>query len=163
MSDKIKFNQIIGLDPGPSKSAVVTLWDGRVHSAVEWNNAALACELAGNNWRDAAIACEWIESFGMPVGWEVFETVYWIGRFDEAAGGRIVRLGRKDVKLHLCQSMRAKDPNVRQSLLDKFAPTGGGKTPQVGTKKHPGPLYGVSNHCWAALAVAVTFDETVMR
>jgi hypothetical protein len=47
--------------------------------------------------------------------------------------------------------MRAKDPNVRQALLDKIGP--------VGTKKNPGPLYGVSGHGWSALAVAVYASE----
>ena len=43
-----------------------------------------------------------------------------------------------------------------QALLDLFPRTGGGATPQIGTKGKPGPLYGVSSHAWAALGVAVT-------
>lgn len=42
------------------------------------------------------------------------------------------------------------------ALLDLFPRTGGGATPQIGTKAKPGPLYGVSSHAWAALGVAVT-------
>jgi hypothetical protein len=42
--------------------------------------------------------------------------------------------------------MRAKDANIRQALIDKLG--------AVGTKKAPGPLYGISGHLWAALAVA---------
>ena len=57
---------------------------------------------------------------------------------------------RKDVKLHLCGSPRAKDPNIRQALLDKLGP--------VGTKRQPGPCYGVKSHAWAALGVAVTAE-----
>jgi hypothetical protein len=49
--------------------------------------------------------------------------------------------------MHLCNSMRAKDANVRQALIDRFGP--------VGTKKQPGKLYGVATHYWAALGVAV--------
>ncbi|MNY62967.1 hypothetical protein D3C86_1998680 [compost metagenome] len=60
------------------------------------------------------------------------------------------------MKLHLCKTPRAKDANVRQALLDMFPRTGGGKTPQIGTKAQPGPLFGVSSHAWAALGVAVT-------
>ncbi len=99
-----------------------------------------------------------IACYGMPVGAETFETCVWIGRFIEAANTDPALVFRKDVKMHLCHTMRAKDANIRQALLDLFPATGGGKTPQVGTKKQPGPLFGVKSHAWAALAVAVTFE-----
>jgi hypothetical protein len=96
------------------------------------------------------IAIEMIASYGMPVGAEVFETCVWIGRFIEALDGLMpVRLiYRKDVKMHLCGTPRAKDANIRQALIDKIG--------KQGTKKSPGPTYGVKSHAWAALAVAVT-------
>jgi hypothetical protein len=104
------------------------------------------------------LCIEMIASYGMPVGREVFETCVWIGRFQQAwnAPDAVELVYRKDVKLHLCGTTKAKDPNVRQALLDLFPPTGGGKTPQIGTKKQPGPLYGVSSHAWPALGVAIT-------
>jgi hypothetical protein len=104
------------------------------------------------------VAIEMIASYGMPVGREVFETCVWIGRFQQAleSPGTAELVYRKDVKLHLCGSPRAKDGNVRQALIDLFPATGGGKTPQIGTKKQPGPLYGMSSHAWAALGVAIT-------
>ena len=105
------------------------------------------------------LACEWIEAMGMAVGKEVFETVAWTGRFWHAAE-RFYRVTRRECKLHLCGSMRAKDPNVRRALLDLYPDSGGGSTPQVGTAKKPGPLFGVRSHLWSALAVAVTFGET---
>jgi hypothetical protein len=93
------------------------------------------------------VAVEWIESFGMAVGQEVFRTVFQIGRMQQQLGP--VRLiPRRDVKLTLCGSPRAKDTNIRQALIDAIGP--------VGTKKNPGPLYGVSGHYWAALGVAYT-------
>src|SRR5438309_8443003 len=94
------------------------------------------------------LVIEWIESYGMPVGKEIFDTVRWVGRFQQAwrdpEGVRFIP--RRAVKLHLCNSPRAKDSNVRQALLDKFGPQG--------TKKNKGPLYGVKTHAWAALGVA---------
>ena len=91
-----------------------------------------------------------VASYGMAVGKEVFETVRWVGRFQQAwRDPDAVRLVyRKDVKLHLCGSPRAKDTNIRQALIDLLGPRG--------TKKNPGPTYGVSSHAWAALGVAVT-------
>jgi hypothetical protein len=94
----------------------------------------------------------------MPVGREVFETCVWIGRFIQVwhDPDAVKLVYRKDVKLHLCGTTKAKDPNVRQALLDLFPRTGGGKTPQIGVQKQPGPLFGVSTHAWPALGVAIT-------
>lgn len=104
------------------------------------------------------MAIEMIASYGMPAGASLFETCVWIGRFWQVAvetGWTCQKVYRKDVKLWLCGTNRAKDSNVRQALLDKFPRTGGGKTPQVGTKKQPGPLFGFAGDMWAALAVAM--------
>jgi len=57
---------------------------------------------------------------------------------------------RKEVKIYLCGSMKAKDPNIRQALIDRLG--------DPGTKKNPGPTYGVKSHAWSALAVAVTAE-----
>lgn len=136
----------VGIDPGPRESAVVT-WDGeRVVNAADYTNDELAQRLDS---ACSSVACEWIESFGMAVGREVFETVFAIGTFSQHAVLRLVP--RRDVKLHLCASLRAKDANIRQALIDRFGP--------VGTKKNHGPLFGIAGHRWAALAVAVTAHD----
>jgi hypothetical protein len=97
-----------------------------------------------------ALALEMIASYGMAVGKEVFETCVWIGRFQQKwrHPGAVRLVYRRDVKLHLCGSPRAKDANIRQALIDLIGPQG--------TKKAPGPTYGVKSHAWAALGVAVT-------
>ena len=137
---------LIGIDPGPRESAFVVWGGDRVVRACDMANAELAEYLDSAS---SPVACEWIESFGMAVGREVFETVFAIGTFSQHARLRLVP--RRDVKMHLCQSVRAKDGNIRQALIDRFG--------SVGTRKNPGPLFGISNHRWAALAVAVTaFD-----
>jgi hypothetical protein len=93
-----------------------------------------------------------IASYGMAVGSSIFETCVWIGRFIEVARTPVRLCYRKDVKMHLCGSMRAKDGNIRQRLIDIFGPQG--------TKKQPGKTYGIKSHTWAALAVAVYAAET---
>jgi hypothetical protein len=96
---------------------------------------------------------------GMAVGAEVFETCFWSGRFAERwfdNGGTWDRIKRHQVKMHICGNMRAKDANIRTALIDMFGP---GKEKAIGTKKNPGPLYGVSGDVWQALAVAVTYAE----
>lgn len=104
---------------------------------------------------------EEMKSFGLPVGREVFITIEWYGRFIEAfANGdttNVHRVTRHDVKQHLCGTHLAKDPNVRQALIDMFGET---KAEAIGTKGDPGPLHGVTKDVWSALGVAVTFVET---
>jgi hypothetical protein len=146
---------LLSIDPGTDKSGWVILEDGRVSSSDVSPNAGVL-ELV-SRWKEG-IAIEMIAGMGMAVGQTTFDTCVWIGRFQQAyfQPDAVQFVYRRDVKLHLCGNSRAKDPNIRQALLDMFPRTGGGKTPQVGTKAMPGPLYGVSSHAWSALAVAVT-------
>lgn len=145
---------LLAIDPGTTHSGWVIMRDGQV-----WNSGVFTNDevLEMIQVTPVPIAIEMIASYGMAVGKEVFETCVWIGRFMQAAGADRVRLVyRKDVKLHLCGSPRAKDANIRQALIDRW----GGKAEAVGTVKKPGPLYGVRSHAWAALGVAVTALET---
>lgn len=143
--------RIVGIDPGTHESAYV-IWDGsRVEVAAIVPNDTLLNLVPGFVINEI-IAIEKIASYGMAVGAEVFETCVWTGRFMQAwhqiRREGLVRIPRLDIKLHLCHSPRAKDANVRQALIDRLG--------EVGTKKNPGPLFGVSSHCWAALAVCIT-------
>ena len=139
--------KILAIDPGPVTSACVIWGNGHVYDGIEVKNETLLANLAANTVRGAELcAIEMIACYGMPVGKEVFETCVWIGRFRERAQMQVQFVYRADVKMHLCHSMRAKDANIRQALIDKHGP--------VGTKKSPGKLYGISGHLWAALAVA---------
>lgn len=155
-------NSVLAIDPGPEQSGWC-LYDGQrvIDSGVAANRDVLGRlpEMPSDS-----LAIEMIASYGMAVGREVFETCVWIGEFRNewrhSGGGEARLIYRKDVKLHLCGTSKAKDTNIRQALLDMFPRTGGGKTPQIGTKAQPGPLYGVSSHAWAALAVAVTAVAT---
>jgi hypothetical protein len=139
--------RVVGIDPGTTQSAWV-VFDGREIVGHGWReNEHL---LNHGLWTHEHIYCEMIASYGMAVGASVFETCVWIGRFMQSAefyGGKVQKVFRKDIKLHLCNSPRAKDANVRQALIDRLGPQG--------TKKSPGPTYGVKSHEWAALAVAV--------
>ena len=147
---------VLGIDPGPTQSGIVRLRDDGVE-----DSAVLANDLVLEEIRETGadvIAIEMIASYGMPVGADVFETCVWIGKFVReaevhASHARLIRIPRKDVKLHLCGTARAKDSNIRQRLIDLIGPQG--------TKKQPGPTYGVKSHAWAALAVAVTADATL--
>jgi len=148
---------ILAIDPGNNQSGWC-LFDGqRVIDSGVTDNYAMLVKIMFN--QNSQLAIEMIASYGMAVGREVFETCVWIGRFMQAhhSGAKLVY--RKDVKMHLCGTMKAKDANIRQAIIDLFPATGGGKTPQIGTKAKPGPLYGVASHAWPALAVALTVEN----
>lgn len=143
---------ILAIDPGPVQSALVLLGPDRkiIQASIEGNEHVAGILRTGatyDGWPHVAI--EMIASYGMPVGAEVFETCTWIGRFEEAYPHRdlLLRCFRKDVVLHLCGTNRAGDSNVRQALIDYLGPPG--------TKKNPGPTYGIVKDMWAALGVAV--------
>lgn len=151
--------KIIAIDPGTEKSAVLFWTNGHVALPRIMPNLELRDWLCGCDWildQDVTVACEMVACYGMAVGKEVFETCLFIGRVQEIchANNRPLKLiYRRDVKMHLCGTMKAKDQNVRQALIDKYG--------VVGTKKSPGPLFGVSSHLWSALAVAVTAQHLI--
>jgi hypothetical protein len=150
---------LYAIDPGTEQSAVVTMVDGSIYSAVIWPNADVLERLEEGAYGPTHLVIEHIQSYGMPVGREIFDTVFWSGRFaqawEKAAGQKWTLLSRRDVKLHICGSPQAKDANIRQALIDRY----GGK---VATKKG-GPLYGIRSHLWAALALAVTYQDTALN
>ncbi|WP_019652248.1 hypothetical protein [Variovorax atrisoli] len=150
---------ILALDPGTTQTGFVRYDGARVAESGVMQNSDMLLFLQNDARLEAQhLAIEMIASYGMAVGREVFETCRWIGRFQQAwhSPDSVEFVYRREVKLHLCGTSKAKDANVRQALIDLFPATGGGKTPQIGTKGQPGPLYGVSSHAWPALGVAMT-------
>ena len=149
--------KILAIDPGNTMSAFVEYIDGKPASSAKLANADLIAKIRILPSPDTVLlAVEMIASYGMAVGREVFDTCLWIGRFVEAwesRGGRARLVYRKDVKLLLCETARATDANIRASIIDRFGP---GKEAAIGSKREPGPLYGMKGDTWSALAVAIT-------
>jgi hypothetical protein len=146
---------VLGIDPGTVQTAFA-LWNGQ--KVVECDivpNQKMLEMLRGEHWAPIPIFVEMVASYGMPVGKEIFETVLWIGRFVETwdLRDRAWKLVyRQEVKLFHCHTSKAKDSNIAQALRDKYG--------EVGTKKTPGPLYGVKKDIWSALAIASFAHET---
>jgi len=152
---------LLAIDPGPDKSAYVLMtMIGEVISYSNdcENNDLIEIVRRGNH---SVVACESVQSYGMPVGQSTFQTCFMIGRIHEATEFRgipFIPYMNPDIRLHLCKSSKAKDTNVRRALLDRYERTGGGATPEIGTIKKQGPLYGFSgNHAFSALAVGWTY------
>lgn len=148
---------VLAIDPGTTESAYA-LYEPERRKLLDFGKVPNHDMLAVIATEDhSALIIERIESYGMPVGREVFDTVQWTGRFIQAAdpGRPWHQLPRREVKLHLCGQSKAKDANVRQALLDRFH---GPVTPS-GKPAKGHPLRGVSGDVWAALAVAVTWAD----
>lgn len=154
---------VIAIDPGSEFSGVVILHpDGSVEPVGKLENEAVLHALwSPLAWpEDSAVVIEWTAPRGMPASAQLFETLWWAGRFTEAAKlwAPVYRLERAEVKRHMCGTSASKDSNVIAALVDRFGGAGGRKA-AVGTKTQPGPLYGVKADVWQALAVAVTYAD----
>lgn len=158
---------VFAIDPGPERSAIV-VWDpstAMIAGALTAANEVVLSQVAHRVRRQSdVLVIEQVASFGMPVGSDVFETVFWSGRFAQAWTGYhaampFERVKRHEVKMHLCQHPRAKDSNIRQALIDRF----GGKDRAIGRKASPGPLYNIKGDEWSALAVALTWADQHAR
>ncbi len=154
---------VYALDPGDTRSALVCLHGDKLTGMHFLLNAEMRDFLREAGRPDALehheprLVIEQIASMGMAVGETVFETCFWSGRFAEAWGhdDRLARVPRVLVKRTLCGTHQAKDSNIRTVLLNHYGP---GQERAVGTKKAPGPLYGVKKDLWAALAVGLTYQ-----
>lgn len=143
---------IYAIDPGPTHSGFVAF--SLDTNSVIGSEVAIANAVALDWFRKAdpqhfIFACESIEALYAHVGKETVRTIRFCGAIEEAVtsrGGSIHMLSPQEVKKHVCGTASAKDPAVRQALIDKLG--------APGTKKAPGPTYGVSKHAWRALAVA---------
>lgn len=159
---RVRARLCMAIDPGPTESAYCIVdEDRRPVSFGKVPNEELLRELYRAEVDRAVI--EMVASYGMAVGAEVFETCVWIGRFYQMLDNRVPSLSlikRLPVKIHFCHNAAAKDANIRQALVDRFAPgvTNYGK----GTKARPGWFYGFSTDVWAAYALGVYAVDTAV-
>ena len=147
---------ILAIDPGNIESAAVLISKDYTPLAFTKtrNEDVLAIVKAGR-YREVVI--EMVASYGMAVGASVFETCVWIGRYTQAAtdaGKEVTARRRMEVKMNICHDSRAKDSNIIQALIDRFAANT--RNHGKGTKKEPGFFYGFGKDVWQAYALGVT-------
>lgn len=155
---------ILALDPGNHFTgyAVIRLPDFKLIEFGKVENDLLIEDLFELGLSADAVAIEKIASYGMPVGADVFDTCIWIGQFYRELHAHfpdktIDYIFRKEEKISLCGSLKAKDTNIRQALINRYAKHDfkAGK----GTKANPDTFHGVSADAWQAIAVGVTWWE----
>lgn len=158
---------IFAIDPGNEQSAYVAFDGEKILAKDKVDNRELRNILRYNlkvHKNEIKYTIEMIASYGMPVGKDVFETAVWIGRFFELVKNYdqdMVRVYRKDIKMHLCGTTKAKDSNIIQALVDKYAP--GENNKGKGTKANPGFFYGFKKDIWQAFALADYYYETKVK
>lgn len=152
----VKNSYILAIDPGNIESAYCII-DENTYKPIEFgkiDNTYMLIKLKELKYNKLII--EMIASYGMAVGSSVFDTCVWIGRFIQARNcADFEYIYRKEEKMNLCNSMKAKDSNIRQALIDRFG--------EVGTKKNPGWFYGFKKDIWAAYAVGITYLDKIKR
>lgn len=192
--------RVLAIDPGPTTSgAVLCTFPLRIHYAdPSVPTRHLADFLTYDNCRRPwagldngrleggdVVLLEKIVHYGGKIhaGADTFETCYESGiiaRSAELSGVSVYRIDRREIKLHLCGNPRAKDPEIRTAIVDRY---GGGEKaiggircrickgkgsrgreramcqPCAGSgwQAPRGPLYDISSHAWSALALAVTW------
>lgn len=140
---------VLGIDPGNVDTAYCYLrGNGEIGKFDKVSNVTLLHSFQ-TMVQPQHVVCEMICSYGMPAGASLFDTCVFIGQLREIFGPKLVLLPRLQVKLNICKTTKANDSTIRCALIDKFGPQG--------TKKAPGPTYGISADVWSALAISETY------
>lgn len=151
--------KILAIDPGDVQSGMCVLDGYKPVYFEKMENSALLDWMSMNCSGVEAVVIEMVASYGMAVGKNVFETCVWIGRFTQKALDAgcfwVDKIYRMDEKMTICHDSRAKDTNIRQALIDRFAIHD--KETGKGTKKNPDWFYGFKADVWSAYAVGVTW------
>ena len=154
MPDRI----LVGIDPGPTTSGLVVYLLGpsgpgrvvRAYASADIVQVRSEISLASEVDGEDVVECT---QAGPPSG-AVVKTTEIVGRIlerCEVEGIPCHPYYRREVLQALgCARKGNKDSLVRLAMIELH---GGDKRTAVGTKKQPGPLYGVTSHAWQALGV----------
>jgi hypothetical protein len=151
---------LLAIDPGPATSGLV-VYDTvsrrvlSAHAELVWPDVRRL--LSDHLLSRAGVVCERTQAG--PPSTDVVRTTEVVGRVMEWCDSTrtpLELLYRREVLAGLGVSARGpKDALVRSALIDLH---GTSRALAIGTRRAPGPLYGVTSHAWAALALAVTIN-----
>lgn len=157
---------VLGIDPGTYTHGI-TVYDTGAERVL-WSNPAACLDdvrKAVRLWDDivpserAIVVIERVESYGI-AGGDLIVTAENGGRIAEAAlsitGNEAQWMTRREVCQQFGISGKGKDAQVRQACLLRHGRTA---ADAVGSKKAPGPLYGVTSHAWQALGLVLAWHE----
>ena len=165
-----------GIDPGPSHCGVAYIRNGKPHGTIiptsQLTDPYLPFpvnEINGEFYspEKVRVGIEMPEGMGQIAGRDTLETAFVAGQIYICLSqiARVVRFGRKSIKSYVGVSHRknpdgtkakTSDSQVRRAMIERWG--------EVGTKKNPGPTYGIHKDAWAALAVATcVYDKEMTR
>lgn len=157
---------LMAIDPGPTKSGLVVLElrRARRNARPDEMPRMLESDVAENHdllhmlwsWQHPVIVEAMATYQSSAVGRSTFSTLWWVGRFHQTLLNRGITplyALRPDVLRELTGSSKAKKKAMHDTLRHRY---GDGTNRSVkGTKKNPGPLYGIKSHAWDALALGL--------
>ena len=117
---------ILGVDPGPDKTAFVLYdfdtVDYKRSRVPAWSNDCPNEELFDrfSKLEIDRVACESIVCYGKAVGRTTFETAYMVGRVQQWADERGIPndiVSNPEIRLQLCRTSRAGDSESRRAVL----------------------------------------------
>ena len=165
---------IIGIDPGPEESgwAVLETESAKVLEFGKESNSELRGRLRDSRFELKAAIIEFTPPYAMVmrktkknktprvhIPRQVVDTAIEIGRFIEVAEASVIAhelLHRQAIKTQLLTRTLGNDSLMIDALCDRY---GGDRKSAKGTKKQPGPLFGMNKDAWQALAVARAWWE----
>ena len=177
---------IIAIDPGPEFSAVVELDRNYTRGSIaDYDRPHIDAQDQTPNEKvldmvdvtggvihaNDIVVIERCTPQAQPLGWDVQQTIEWAAFFYITAKNvgicGVHWVTRAQVRTHLGGHVAATRTQVEQVTMDRFGP---GRRAAIGTKDEPGPLFCITpkssktgpswGHCWAALALAITWEET---
>lgn len=146
---------VCGIDPGP-EDATWVIWDGEdVTFVFEGSNGALYFSDVHLFAIEDFVTYRPLDRNGRETIKNIGAIRYWIKTHSKD----IIEIPRADVLRYFTGGTKGGDVALRAAIYDRF---GGSRQAAIGTKKNPGPLYGLSgSHMLAALAVAIMAYETI--
>ena len=159
---------LLAIDPGPEESAYALIHP-KTFRPVEFDKVSndvleRKMDTFFQTRAFAAVVIEMVGHYGtgMPAGAEVFETCVEIGKLIEISQSCFIKtftMRRPYVKSRICGVPNARDSNVIQALVDRFAPN----TPNKGKgrKTEPGFFFGFKADVWQAYALGVAFIDWI--
>ena len=156
--------RLLAIDPGPKTSGVVLLDVDVFPPTVLEYTAKMPTDDMLTTLREKVashpVACERVASYNQVAGNEVMQTCEMFGDIRATCrdhGIDFTGIYRREVKMRLGLLVTVGDAQVNAAIRELYPATGGGKTPQVGIKSKPGPLYGLTFDAWAALGVGIAW------
>jgi len=161
----LTWKRIVGLDPGTHTSSVVEIVrregvvDGNPWIPDEsrtFHNARMGEWLAQRSFTDQSVLLA-MEHMAprprKPSGWDTFKTIWWTGWFAAKWYNQYTTLARQHVCGQLTHDTRATKGKVNNAIIARYG--------KPGTTADPGWLFGIHDHEWDALAIALVIADYI--